>query len=86
VDERDRLIDEVAELRRKCERGETTLQQVQVALARIESDLRYLKESSDDFITRAEHTPVRNIVYGVVGLIGASLVGVLMAVLFGVPK
>ena len=86
MDEQDRLIREVSELRQKCERGEATLQTVQLALVGFESDLRHMKETSVDYITREEHNPVRNIVYGVVGLIGAALVGALMLLLTGAPR
>jgi hypothetical protein len=39
------------------------------------------KKAERDYVTRKEFEPVRNLVYGVVGTVGLTIVGALMALL-----
>lgn len=61
---------------------DVTEETVDVKLARIEERLNTLIEKldsiEDDFVKIGEFTPVRNIVYGLVGIIMVGVVGALL--------
>jgi hypothetical protein len=59
---------------------------VDVKLARIEERLEVLIKKldsiEDDFVKVADFNPVRNVVYGMVGLILVSVIGALLNLIF----
>lgn len=44
----------------------------------------HAKQDEERYVTKVEWYPVRNLVYGMVGLIGATLLGAIMAALVGI--
>ena len=79
MDEAERIAREVAELRHKCERGEATLHQVQIALAGIESELRHLKDETAGSTPMHRFLTVERIVFGMVGLVLIAFVTALIS-------
>ena len=67
------------------------MQSDETKLAVIQTDLTYIKEKlnavdtkvSSGYVTKEQFEPVRNIVYGLVGLILIAVVGALVALVVG---
>ena len=67
------------------------MQSDETKLAVIQTDLTYIKEKlnavdtkvSSGYVTKEQFEPVRNIVYGLVGLILVAVVGALVALVVG---
>ncbi len=62
---------EVEELRK-------LLQEIKVQVARLETLMNLMQ---DNYVTRAEFEPVRNLVYGLVGLLLTGVVGAMIALI-----
>lgn len=52
-------------------------------LAVLQADLQHVREMSMQYVTRAEHDPVRDIAFGLVALVMVSVVGAVLALVVG---
>lgn len=69
------LVEDLLDLKRTVNAASSEVQHKQDDHAR---------QDEERYVTKAEWYPVRNLIYGMVGLVGATLLGAVMAVLLGI--
>lgn len=71
-------------------RATTMMDESERALIRLESEVEAMKKTQTemklDFVSRKEFDPVRNLVFGAVGLMLISIIGALLALLLHQTK